>query len=101
MPRVSTLPLDSDFGPYHLLEQSQETRPTGRVDHQFVFERDDDFGPLGFVQRMQEPRGRDVELRVHELGIVAVARVVDEQLQLPFLDEQPGGDGQEEPASQR
>ena len=30
-----------DFGPYHLLEQSQETRPTGRVDHQFVFERDE------------------------------------------------------------
>jgi hypothetical protein len=32
-----------DFGPYHLLEQSQETRPTGRVDHQFVFERDERF----------------------------------------------------------
>jgi hypothetical protein len=30
-----------DFGPYHLLEQSQETWPTGRVDHQFVFERDE------------------------------------------------------------
>ena len=32
-----------DFGPYHLLEQSQETQPTGRVDHQFVFERDERF----------------------------------------------------------
>ena len=32
-----------DFGPYRLLEQSQETRPTGRVDHQFVFERDERF----------------------------------------------------------
>ncbi len=32
-----------DFGPYHLLEQSQETRPTGRVDHHFVFERDERF----------------------------------------------------------
>ncbi len=30
-----------EFAPYHLLDQSQETRPTGRVDHQFVFERDD------------------------------------------------------------
>jgi Type II CAAX prenyl endopeptidase Rce1-like len=28
-----------DFGPYHKIEESQETRPTGRVDHQFVFER--------------------------------------------------------------
>ena len=33
-----------DFAPYHLLEQSQETRPTGRVDHQFVFEREERFG---------------------------------------------------------
>ncbi len=28
-----------DFAPYRLLEQSQQTRPTGRVDHLFVFER--------------------------------------------------------------
>jgi Type II CAAX prenyl endopeptidase Rce1-like len=33
-----------DFGPYHKIEESQETRPTGRVDHRFVFERDDAFG---------------------------------------------------------
>jgi hypothetical protein len=32
-----------DFGPYHLLEQLQETQTTGRVDHQFVFERDERF----------------------------------------------------------
>jgi hypothetical protein len=32
-----------DFGPYHLLEQSQETQTSGRVDHQFVFERDERF----------------------------------------------------------
>ena len=34
---------DVDFGPYRLLEQSQQTRPTGRVDHEFVFERDEHF----------------------------------------------------------
>ncbi|MEO8346418.1 MAG: type II CAAX endopeptidase family protein [Betaproteobacteria bacterium] len=34
---------DVDFGPYHLLEQSQQTRPTGRIDHEFVFERDEHF----------------------------------------------------------
>ena len=28
-----------DFAPYTLLEQSQQTRPTGRVDHAFVYER--------------------------------------------------------------
>ncbi len=32
---------DVDFSPYRLLEQSQQTRPTGRVDHSFVFERGD------------------------------------------------------------
>jgi hypothetical protein len=30
-----------DFGPYRLLEQSQTTLPSGRVDHAFVFERDE------------------------------------------------------------
>jgi hypothetical protein len=33
-----------DFAPYRLLDQSQETRPTGRVDHRFVFERDERIG---------------------------------------------------------
>jgi Type II CAAX prenyl endopeptidase Rce1-like len=33
-----------DFGAYSLLEQSQETRPSGRIDHTFVFERPDAFG---------------------------------------------------------
>ncbi len=33
-----------DFGPYKLLDQSQQTRPSGRVDHSFVFERE---GALG------------------------------------------------------
>ena len=33
-----------DFGAYHFLEQSQETQPSGRVDHQFVFERDEKIG---------------------------------------------------------
>ncbi len=28
-----------DLAPYALLEQSQQTRPTGRVDHTFVYER--------------------------------------------------------------
>jgi hypothetical protein len=30
-----------DFAQYRLLDQSQQTRPSGRVDHQFVFERDE------------------------------------------------------------
>src|SRR5258708_5923874 len=33
-----------DLNPYHLLDQAQETRLSGRVDHQFVFERDEHFG---------------------------------------------------------
>ncbi|MBK9117378.1 MAG: CPBP family intramembrane metalloprotease [Betaproteobacteria bacterium] len=33
-----------DFGPYTLLDQAQQTRPTGRVDHKFVFERSDRIG---------------------------------------------------------
>ena len=33
-----------DFGPFKLLDQAQQTRPTGRVDHRFVFERDDPVG---------------------------------------------------------
>ena len=33
-----------DFAPYKLLDQSQQTRPSGRVDHSFVFERE---GALG------------------------------------------------------
>jgi hypothetical protein len=33
-----------DFAPYHMLEQSQQTLPTGRVDHRFVYERDDRLG---------------------------------------------------------
>ncbi len=33
-----------DFAPYRLLDQSQETRPTGRVDHRFVFEREEKIG---------------------------------------------------------
>ncbi len=28
-----------DFAPYELLDQSQQTQPSGRVDHRFVFER--------------------------------------------------------------
>ncbi|MFO1314132.1 MAG: type II CAAX endopeptidase family protein [Burkholderiales bacterium] len=35
---------DVDFGPYTLLDQAQQTRPTGRVDHKFVFERADRIG---------------------------------------------------------
>ena len=30
-----------DFGPYRLLEQSRVERPNGRVDHAFVYERED------------------------------------------------------------
>ena len=45
-----------DFSPYHLLEQSQETQPSGRVDHQFVFERDERFA------------GASVRLRVTVAG---------------------------------
>ena len=45
-----------DFGPYHLLEQSQETQPSGRVDHQFVFERDERYA------------GASVRLRVTVTG---------------------------------
>lgn len=41
-----------DFGPYSLLEQSQETRPTGRVDHQFVFERDERFAGASIRMRV-------------------------------------------------
>ncbi len=33
-----------DFAPYHLLEHSQQSRPSGRVDHDFVFERAEQFG---------------------------------------------------------
>jgi hypothetical protein len=33
-----------DFTPYQLREHSQQTWPTGRVDHEFVFERDEHFG---------------------------------------------------------
>jgi len=35
---------DIDFAPYRLLDQSQQTGPSGRVDHRFVFERE---GALG------------------------------------------------------
>lgn len=35
---------DIDFGPYRLLDQSQQTRPNGRVDHRFVFERGEQIG---------------------------------------------------------
>jgi hypothetical protein len=35
---------DVDFAPYRLLDQSQQTSPSGRVDHRFVFERE---GALG------------------------------------------------------
>src|SRR3989442_1472349 len=30
-----------DFGPYRILEQSRVERPNGRVDHAFVYERED------------------------------------------------------------
>lgn len=33
-----------DLGPYTLVDQAQQTRPTGRVDHRFVFERADRLG---------------------------------------------------------
>ncbi|MFO1323387.1 MAG: CPBP family intramembrane glutamic endopeptidase [Burkholderiales bacterium] len=33
-----------DFAPYRLLDQAQLTRPSGRVDHQFVFERGEAIG---------------------------------------------------------
>ena len=35
---------DVALRPYHLLEQSQQVRVSGRVDHQFVFERDEALG---------------------------------------------------------
>ena len=55
-----------DFDPYHLLEQSQETQPTGRVDHQFVFERDERYA------------GASVRLRVTVTGdeLIGVAPFV-------------------------
>jgi len=43
---------DVDFAPYHLLEQSQDTQPNGRVDHQFVFERDERFADAGIRMRV-------------------------------------------------
>ena len=33
-----------DLKPYTLLEQSQQTRPAGRIDHTFVFQRDEKLG---------------------------------------------------------
>ena len=33
-----------DLGPYRLLEQSQQTRPAGRIDHAFVYERAEALG---------------------------------------------------------
>ena len=33
-----------DFSPYRLLDQSQQTQPSGRIDHQFVFEREEAIG---------------------------------------------------------
>ena len=35
---------DVDFAPYTLIDQAQQTRPSGRVDHRFVFERGDRIG---------------------------------------------------------
>ena len=41
-----------DFAAYHLLEQAQETQPTGRVDHQFVFERDERYAGASIRLRL-------------------------------------------------
>ncbi len=38
---LATRDWNVDFARYHKIEESQETRPTGRVDHHFVFERDE------------------------------------------------------------
>src|SRR5262249_27256036 len=42
--RVATSEWKVDLTPYTLLEQSQQTRATGRVDHSFVYERPEKLG---------------------------------------------------------
>ncbi len=41
-----------DLAPYRLLEQSQQTRPTGRVDHAFVYERAERLGDARIRMRL-------------------------------------------------
>jgi hypothetical protein len=56
-----------DFGAYRLLDQSQQTRPSGRVDHEFVFEREGAIGEAR-IRLVLEVRGdelTEVEPRMH------------------------------------
>ncbi len=41
-----------DLAPYRLLEQSQQTRPAGRVDHTFVYERGEQLGEARIRMRL-------------------------------------------------
>jgi hypothetical protein len=81
---------DVDFAPWALLEESQETQPSGRVDHHFVYQRADKLGDarvrlrvsvagdeLAELQRFvfipQDFRRRYAELRSANDTIAAVA----------------------------
>jgi hypothetical protein len=41
-----------ELAPYKLLEQSQQTRPSGRVDHAFVYERAEKLGDARIRMRL-------------------------------------------------
>ncbi len=81
-----------DFGPYTLAEQAQQTRPSGRVDHRFVFERADRFGEarirlqlvvsgdeltqvLPFMQVPESFERRFAEMRSANKAIAGVASI--------------------------
>ena len=83
---------DVDLKPYHLLEQAQQVRVSGRVDHQFVFERADTLGDarirlqlvvtgdeltkiLPFVHVPEAFERRFQELRSANNSIAAVATI--------------------------
>ena len=88
----ATMDWNVDFSPYRLLEQSQQVRVSGRVDHQFVFERDDALGDarirlqlvvsgdeltkiLPFVHVPEAFERRFQELRSANNAIAAVASI--------------------------
>ena len=81
-----------DFAPYKLLDQSQQTKPSGRVDHKFVFERSEALGEarirlqlvvtgdeltqvLPFVHVPESFERRFAELRSTNTAIAGIASV--------------------------
>lgn len=54
-----------DLAPYALLEQSQQTRPTGRVDHAFVYERAERIGEARLRLRLAVAGDELVEVARH------------------------------------